>query len=39
MIFLFNEFLDLIRQGDIGEEQATVFGVVVVFGRVLVATL
>ena len=39
MIFLLNQLLDLIGQGDIGEEQAAVFGVVVVFGGVLVAGL
>lgn len=39
MIFLFNQFLDLIGKGDISEEQPTVFGVVVVFGWVLVAAL
>lgn len=39
MIFLLDEILDLVGEGDIGQEKATVLLVVVVFGGVLVSDL
>ena len=39
MIFLFDEFLDLVSKGNIGQKETTVLLVVVIFGRVLIAGL
>ena len=39
MIFLFEEFLDLVSKGNIGQKEAAVLLVVVIFGGMLIAWL
>jgi hypothetical protein len=39
MIFLFDEFLDLVGEGNIGQKEAAVLLVVVVFGLMLISGL
>jgi hypothetical protein len=34
MVFLFDQFLDLVSKGNIGQKEAAVLLVVVIFGRV-----
>jgi hypothetical protein len=39
MIFLFDEFLNLVSKGNIGQKEAAVLLVVVIFGGMLIAWL